>query len=375
MNNSTAGMRPVQHANGDGHALGLLPRRPRTPLPDCDFSSTYPKPPLPRSAASAGPELLDSPLWDLLWKDGHARDGTWVPTWLFRAKAVKTEARALVLARVNWWFEISARDKVRSARPGSLLTPRARARVRDREGRLWWAVSTRELAAQTALPQGTVFDVVNWLAAEKQKLLHALRRGKGGAMFLRLVGDGGYSGVRALYHATTHDQAVMTVSDDEADRGYPWSGSAAQASAFHGREARQRGDRPETALGVTVHKALVPVVGGDPFLARLLSQVLYFFGDRWGRRRAKVVRDGSLWWVYSLTCWAERMGRSPKTVQRGLDRLVRDGLLHRRVLPYGGSARKGPRWLLHVRPDVDAILARVGQDKGVLAGVSERNRQ
>jgi hypothetical protein len=109
---------------------------------------------------------------------------------------------------------------------------------------------------------------------------------------------------------------------------------------------------------VTVHNVFVPMLGGDHFLARLLSQVVYRFGDRNGVYRARISRDGSLWWAESRATWGRELGVSAKTAQRGIDALIDGGFLQRRLLPYRRSADPEPGWTTHLRPNVEELFNR-----------------
>jgi len=140
----------------------------------------------------------------------------------------------------------------------------------------------------------------------------------------------------------------QTVTNEECEAATAqWTGSTLQRRACH------------DALGTTVHNLLVAALDEDLFAARLLSQILWYFGDCDKRVRAKFNIDGKLWWASSPGSSGRRLGVSADTAKRGLIRLVRLGLLQTCIAPCG--PHNVPT--THIRPNFEQLRKLLAETK------------
>jgi hypothetical protein len=284
---------------------------------------------------------VDSPLYDLLWRDRQPRNGTWIPNWILDATG--SEARARVACQVQWWFEQAKQDE---------KLARARARVYDEAGRQWYAVSSRLLAASAMLPQRTALDALDWL--EDHQWLCVQRGGKG----LRIRPNAPGLAKAFFDETKSHTARSEFLDPDDTEPAHKWTGSLTQKEAFH------------DATGVTVHNALVNVVMKQTgshgvsralFLARLLSQLCFYFADRNGVCRASHEADGNLWWAASPARWARLLAVSPSTAERGIRTLTSLALVRRRTGYFRASGDVEVRWTTMLRPDTVTMAAAVAE--------------
>jgi len=280
-------------------------------------------------------------------------NGTWIPTWLVRATG--TEARAAVLAELLWWFEPAFSDARRQERASSsnrTAKLRARARVYDAGGLQWLAISIRRLAARTMLSASTTAGALRWLKSEG---LLAVEPGKNRIIRIR---PNGRAIAQAFFSATHSEVAQHEFLHPDATRT-EWTGSMTQSEAMH------------RAPGVTVHNVFVSAFGGDHFRARLLCQILFRFLDRRGHCAAVTKIGDEVWWVTTDRQLAEELGVGAKKVRRGLDALIRDGLVHKLIRPSGFRSGGERRWVVHLRPDMPNIQRVIESFHGTAAPSSK----
>jgi len=244
------------------------------------------------------------------------------------------------MAEVLYWFELAFSDARKQERVGPsnvTIRQRSRARVYDVNGLMWLAISIRKMAARTILSPTTANDALRW--AEFANLIVVLRRGKS---TLRIRPNG--RELAAAYYQVTDDEVACEFLDG-TNHITEWTGSDTQARAWH------------RAPGVTVHNAFVVMLRGDHFAARLLSQILFRFMDRNGKCSATIGMGGRLWWETTHRRLAKELAVNEKRVQRGLDMLVAANLLHRLIRPSQRYRPEDARWVTHIRPNVEVLVA------------------
>ncbi|MEX2217041.1 MAG: hypothetical protein WD768_23210 [Phycisphaeraceae bacterium] len=280
----------------------------------------------------------------MLYEADRAVAGRFIPAWTLPATG--TEARAAALCEVNWWFELAfVEQRKREEVTGVNFRRRARARVYDDDGYQWLVMSVRRLAERIMTPKSTANDA---LADLESKGLITITQGDAGKDSLA-IRPCARPLAEAFFKATDDPTAYSEYLDPSTAEVSPgWTDSRTQAAAFH------------TSNGTTVHDLLVAALDGDLWLARLLSQILWYFGDRLGKCRAKIIMNGHLWLAKSHAALSREMSKSLESVRRGLDALVEEyGVLARCIAPYRPNAQWEHSSTTHLRPNLPVLLERV----------------
>jgi hypothetical protein len=324
------------------------------------------RPPVPCPDGCPQPELINSDLFQLLYRDRRPIHGTWIPRWVVKAvmslkdddgkHAVRSEARARVLTELLYWFQLSFGDqRKREAQPKGDFQVRPRARVYDADGLQWVALSAREVGRRQLIPATSAVDALGWLEEAGLVVVDKARHGDTG---LRPNAPG----LARAYHRHTTDPIAFAefLDENSDDLLAEWAGSMTQVNAY------------QKARGVTVHNCFIPIIGAKNrrrlFLARLLSQLVYYFADRTGHCRATKEIGGNLWWVSSSAKWGVDLAASESAVRSGIGELVDKGLVLKTVAMHRFPSMPEALMYTHLRPNVPVLLDRVRE-------VAEKNPQ
>ena len=292
-----------------------------SPSPTAMADGTTP-PPFDTSGSAA--------LMKLLWRNGHAINGTSVPTWMISVTG--SEARAVVLATVLRWFNPSVGGKKSSlprASGGSFRT------------------SARDMALRTMMPPATANRAMKYLVTDELLIADSGPAGRHKGIALQPNGE-------ALALAISKQKSIP-----KAIAAARWEFLRPEALRPTWTQSNTRTWAVIKAPAVTIHNSILAVVQGDYLRARLLCQLLWLFDDGSGRCRAKVSDNGYFWWGMSCVRWAKMLGVSERSVRYAIQRLCEDELVYRMKLSYVAQDHYQGNDVTHLRPNFPLLTAKV----------------